>query len=282
VVRVFVLLISACLCAGVAGAQRVDDILVRASRFVEETATRLSGVVADETYEQRVAQSLDISPRVARRFMRTEALFLLLRSAGAWMFVRNVVLVDGRPVPDSGERLDRLFNGSAIDVLTYLRQLQTENARFDIGSVVRTLGDPTFALRYLQSASQDRFSFSRDGTETVGTLRTTKLRYRERKRPFIVKVNGLDALSSGTVWVEPVQGTVVRTSLVVMRPTGRGVLASITVDFQNDMRIGAWAPSRMTERYVANNGETMTGVATYANFRRFDTSIRVIAPEDPN
>jgi len=46
---------------------------------------------------------------------------MFLPAASQWMFVRNVLVVDGRPVPDSGERLDRLFN-SGIDAAAYLRQ----------------------------------------------------------------------------------------------------------------------------------------------------------------
>ena len=35
-------------------------------------------------------------------------------------------------------------------------------------------------------------------------------------------------------------------------------------------------PIRMAERYVAPTGEIVAGEATYANFRQFETSVRVI------
>jgi hypothetical protein len=208
--------------------------------------------------------------------MHSETLFVWLASPTVWMFVRNVRDVDGRAVPDSAERLDRLFTNPTIDTVAYLHQLQQENARFDIGPVARTLGDPTFALRYLEPNTQVRFAFTRAGTERVRGAVATKLAYRERRRPFVVKVDGADAPSSGTMWIDA-DGAVLRTQLQVSYPTGRGAAASVTVDFQKDLRLGTWVPWRMVEQYTGS-GELVTGTASYANFRKFDTSIRVVVP----
>ena len=211
-----------------------------------------------------------------------EALFLWLPTPMEWMFVRNVQAVDGRQVPDSGERLDRLFKESGLDKLAYLRQLQEENARFDLGPVVRTLGDPTFALRYLEPGAQPRFEFSRAGTERIGGARASVFFFRERRRPYIVKVNGTDGQSTGTMWIDATDGAVLRTSLRVMLPSGRGTAALITVEFVRNGRLGVWVPFKMSERYNSASGETTTGAASYVNFRRFDTSVRVTTPEAPN
>ena len=220
------LLLSACALTTVATAQRGDDLLLRVGSFVRAASDQLDGVIADETYRQELyAQpSFKITwPRIRHRSMRSEALFLFLRlqAGNAWMFVRNVVAVDGTPVPDSGERLDRLFEDSTIDAAAYLRQLQRENARFDIGPVARTLGDPTFALRYLAPQAQARFVFSRYGTAPLGDTRATKLRFSERRRPYIVTVNGMDGQSTGTMWIDEADGSVLRTELRVALPSGR-------------------------------------------------------------
>jgi hypothetical protein len=280
-VRLIVLLISACLVTAVASAQRADDILLRAGTFVRETAQRLSGVVADELYEQQLFASFvdsRLSPRIARRAMRSEALFMWLPAASQWVFVRNVLAVDDRPVPDSGDRLDRLFN-SGVDAAAYLRQLQEENARFDIGPVTRTFGDPTFALRFLDAPSQARFAFDRAGTERVGGVRAMRFAYHERRRPFVIHVDGMNAQSSGTMWIDPVDGVVLRTTLHVTRPSGRGTLASVTVDFQKDPRLEAWVPNLMSEEYNAGGGQVTRAKTSYANFRRFATSVRVVDPD---
>jgi hypothetical protein len=289
VVRTCLVAISVCaVAAGVSaqrGAPKVDEILLRAGTFVQDTANSLTGVIADESYEQDLLGPLfdgGTRPRIGRRSMQGEALFMWLPAANEWMFVRNVLAVDDRPVPDSGERLDRLFKDSAIETSAYLRQLQEENARFDIGPVVRTLGDPTFALRYLEPGSQARFAFSRIDTERIGDVRATVLVFSERRRPFVVKVDGMDAQSAGKVWIDAAGGAVLRTNLRVTRPSGRGSIASVTVSFQKDARLGIWVPSMMSEQYNAMDGKTTIGTASYSNFRRFDTSVRVVAPEAQN
>jgi len=284
-VRLFVVLISVCLFTAVATAQRVDDILLRAAAFVQDVSAALSGVVADESYDQELfAQFADtgINRRASRRAVRSEALFMRVPVASQWMFVRNVLTVDGRPVPDSGDRLDRLLRGSDLEAGAALRRLQQENARFDIGPVVRTLGDPTFALRYLDLDSQKRFTFSRAGSKRIGSVNATMLTYRERRRPFVVTVDRMDAQSSGTMWIDDANGAVLRTSLQVTWPSGRGTFASIVVEFEKEARLGIWAPSRMSEQYNSRSGQTTKGTASYANFRRFAASVRVITPEEPN
>jgi len=284
-VRVLVLLISVCLFTAVASAQRVDDILLRAGTFVQDLSAALSGVIADESYDQELFAQSDITginARVRRRAVRSEALFMRVPVASQWMFVRNALTVDGRPVPDSGDRLDRLLRDSGLEAGAALRQLQQENARFDIGPVVRTLGDPTFALRYLDLDSQKRFTFSRAGTERIGSVNATMWTYRERRRPFVVTVDRMDAQSSGTMWIDDANGAVLRTNLRVMWPSGRGTFAIITVDFEEDARLGIWAPARMSEQYNSRSGQTTKGTASYANFRRFGASVRIVSPEPPN
>lgn len=276
------LLLSACALTTVASAQRGDDLLLRAGSFVRAASDQLDGVIADETYSQDLyAQPFEsgIRPRLRQRSMRAEALFLWLPAVERWMFVRNVVAVDDTPVPDSGERLDRLFEDSTIDAAAYLRQLQRENARFDIGPVVRTLGDPTFALRYLAPQVQARFAFSRNGTAHLGDTRATVLKFSERRRPYIVAVNGMDGQSTGTTWIDEADGSVLRTELRVALPSGRGAAATITVDFQRDPRLRIWVPKTMSEQYYSMNGQMTSGSASYANFRRFDATVRVLPPE---
>jgi hypothetical protein len=135
---------------------------------------------------------------------------------------------------------------------------QRENARFDIGPVFRTLGDPR-----LRSATSSRSlkadSRSAARATSASAPRATTLAYRSAGGRTS-KVDGMDAQSSGTMWIDAAEGAVIRTNLRVLRPSAE-VAASITVDFQ-DPRLGAWVPWQMTEHYSASNGETMTGMAS--------------------
>jgi len=54
--------------------------------------------------------------------------------------------------------------------------------------------------------------------------------------------------------------------------------ASVTVDFQRDDRLRQWVPSRMTEIYGGGTTQETRCTATYANYRRFDSTVRISAP----
>ena len=126
--------ISVCALSSFVYAQRNDDVLRRPGTFVLETSIRLTGVIADESYQQKLyAPPFSSGTRrlIRQHGMRAEALFVGLPAAQEWMFVRNVVTVDRQPdvftaishraVSDSGDRLDRLFKDGGGDRAAYRR-----------------------------------------------------------------------------------------------------------------------------------------------------------------
>jgi hypothetical protein len=257
----------------------IEDILLSAAGFVRETAeTQASAVIADEVYEQEVrSRPFGVnSQRPIRRTIRSEALFIWLAVERQWVFVRNVLSVDGRSVADNGARLDQLLGESNLDISSRVRRLQQESSRFNIGPVARTIGDPTFALRFLDRESQSRFTFKLGDIEQVEGVRAIKLAFDERARPTIVQANGRNAPTSGTMWVEPMMGTVVRTYMKLT--TSLRTDESVTTEFQKDMNLQAWVPVRMSERYEERTAQTIICSASYMNYRRFGATVRVSSP----
>ena len=64
--------------------------------------------------------------------------------------------------------------------------------------------------------------------------------------------------------------------------------ASVTVSYKNDPRLGLLVPEKMMETYEGPTVNTFTGQeevnkincsATYSDFRRFETSGRIVAPK---
>jgi hypothetical protein len=108
------------------------------------------------------------------------------------------------------------------------------------------------------------------------------MRFKERRRPYLVKVNQRDGQSYGSVWIDPESGAVLRTDLHVALPSGLGTIAIITVDFQMDSHLNIWVPSKMSEQYFSMSNQMTSGSASYANFRRFDATVRVLPPESQN
>ena len=255
--------------------QVVQPILRRAAAFVHDLRDQLNGVTADESYDQTVASPLGGAGNGARRSIRSEVLFMTLPDIPDLVFVRTVQQVDGRKVPDSTARLDRLFNDPPASPSSYLMQLKQESARFNIGAVLRTTGDPAFALRFLDPKIVPRFVFTRAGTERIGGIDAMKLAFAEQDYPTLIAVNGVSVPAFGFVWVNAADGTLLRTNVRVNTLDGS---ASVTVDFQRDDRLRQWVPMRMTETYGGGTTQETRCTATYSNYRRFDSTIRVTAP----
>jgi hypothetical protein len=103
--------------------------------------------------------------------------------------------------------------------------------------------------------------------------------FREIIKPSLIKtVEGADQLATGTVWVHPNDGTVVRTvlelggDLAVDYPQTR-----VTVEFAQDTRLPFRVPVSMVEVY-SRPGMRIIASASYTNFRQFQAIVR-IAPK---
>ena len=100
----------------------------------------------------------------------------------------------------------------------------------------------------------------------------------ERERPTIIQDEGNDRVSKGAFWIAD-EGVVVRTRLELTIPL-RETIASVEVDYRRDPRLNMWVPARMHETYLQSRAgminENIDCVAVYSNFRRFETSGRLI------
>ena len=55
----------------------------------------------------------------------------------------------------------------------------------------------------------------------------------------------------------------------------RSFVNEIRVDFKDDKNVGMLVPASMTETFFVERGSG-TGTATYSNYRRFQTSARLV------
>lgn len=78
--------------------------------------------------------------------------------------------------------------------------------------------------------------------------------------------------TSGAAWVRPGDGVVLRTLRTAR--TSKNFTATVTVDFQRDPKLALWVPKRMEEEY----GSLVRCRSDYSNYRRFETSGRIISP----
>jgi len=211
-------------------------------------------------------------------------LFVWLPDERVWLTVRNVLSVDGRDVAQSRERLRSAVGEPGGERLTRLRRLVDDSARFNVGRAFRNFNYPTLALAFLDPAVQPRFTFTLAGRERVGGTDAWKINYVERESPTVIQGDGADRIARGSVWIAVRDSVAVKTRLDLRIPgTGSSAVATVEVDYASDATLAVWVPVRMRETYTEMAGSTVVenigGEATYSNFRKFETSGRIVTSE---
>ena len=262
----------------------VKDLLARAAEYVQRFEEEFSAVISLEQYQQRAEQHREAPPRAwlliasEARTLRSEMLFARLPDRRRWLTIRNVLTVDGEAVPDSADRLERALSESASAGV--LRTLADEGARFNLGRIRRNVNDPTFALRFLSRDAQAGFSFSLAGREPAGGVDAWKLAFTERSPSLVRNARNEDLPAKGSIWLSVADGTVLRTDFTIVDKRAR-LQATSTVDYERERKLGTWVPVRMAESYTQRTGqieERIVCTAMYSDFRRFETSGRLVAP----
>ena len=269
-----ILLAAVCL-TGATPAARSErstrEIVEAASAYVGAYQERLTSVVAEEAYVQRIVARVphDAAAPVLRE-MSGEIFFVFAHPQRQWMALRDVAGVDGVDVIDRGNIRQALATRSAGDVAAALRQ---SNARFNLGRVTRTVNEPTFALLVLDGRHRDRFSFGRRRHGGVGMVTLT---FKEQERPTLIRdATGAPVFARGELTVDPRTGAVTRS---VVSADGRNVRTELTTEYGVDDRLGLLVPRVFRERYTFNvqgSREEVAGEAGYSNYRRFETGGRV-------
>jgi len=196
---------------------------------------------------------------------------LPIEEGDRWAGFRAVIEVDGRPVSDRIERLQTIFAGSMEDTLELWQKLSAESARYNIGGVTRTINVPTFALRILREENRDRFEFERIDDDRVEGLDVWVLAYEERATPTLITNRQEDVFAHGRMWVDPVDGRIVRTD-VRTYDEFNDLHSEIRVRYQPNVELGIWVPRDMRERYKIGR-ERVEGDARYSNFQQFEVTV---------
>ena len=271
---------------GAAQPPALIDLLVLAGEYVRGFQVDLASIIGDEKYRQSVRH---IETKEGRDYILTierttlsEMLFLWVAEGHGWLAVRNVLSVDRKPVPDSRSRLERMLADPEPGAVGRFRRLRDESARFNIGSINRNFSDPALALQFVHPSVQPRFDFTLGGREVVDGTATWQIAFAERATPTMIAIDSRDALSTGMIWVTS-SGIVLRTRLAIADPASR-LRLTMEVSHGRDAKLGGWLPVRMEETYsqTRNGGavrEQIHCLATYANYRRFETSARIVAPK---
>jgi hypothetical protein len=267
----------------------------RVARYVESYGRQMSVVVGTERYLQW-SEAPRTDEALVTRLLVSE--FALMQVQDDWIGFRDVHEVDGKPVGERQDRLRSLFLASPETALAERRRIADESARYNIGRVQRNINTPTMALTFVQANHQARFRFRKTGEDRLDTQSVWVIGYEEKQTPTIVRGPGGDNRpATGTFWVDPADGRVFRTHVDIVtewKQAGRRgrSTSSVTVDYGYDDRLGLLVPREMRESYVApmvsgdasssSGKDVLTRIgcrATYSDFRRFETSVRLVVPK---
>jgi len=254
----------------------IDELLARASAYVESFERSFGSVVAEERYEQSIRRAAGANGTTVQRGaggpMDTVLVsdFLLVQVPGeGWLPFRDVFERDGKQVRDRQDRLAALFLTGSRAAVDQARAIMNEGARYNIGNINRNINVPTLPLQFLTPAHKHRFAFKIGKREEAdgGAV----IEFKETGRPTFVSTTGQrDLPVNGRFWVDEQTGTVLRTEL---HAVDTGVEAHIMVTYQRDAPTGLMVPARMEERYRrARDTSEVHGLATYSRFRKFQVN----------
>lgn len=255
------------------GAQtiRLADVVARLDGYLQGYEDRLANVVAEEEYQQRVEQGPTTGRLTTARMLRSDFALTLTSDRNRRVGYRDTFEVDGVPVRDREERLERLLGSGDV---RQAARIAEQNARFNLGAdlITRNINIPTFALEMMNPRIRDRFRVRRTGADMLDGRPGWLIEFRERERPTLVRTpEGRDQASRIVALVDIETGEVLRTVLTWERVKG-----SIEVAYGHAAGIPVLVPILMAERYVTRSGALIAGEATYANFRQFETSARIV------
>jgi hypothetical protein len=174
--------------------------------------------------------------------------------------------------------MSQLLTQRTVDAYDEAQAMTRENAKYNIGSVFRTINIPLQALELLLPEHRHRFEFSLAGRERVRGQEAAVVGFRERVLPSLISDGfGGDLPAHGRVWIEPATGTILRTEFGVVATYLKEM--QVRVEYERDSRLQMFVPVEMEAVYGLDI-EVVHGRAHYRNYRRFETTGRLVTPPE--
>jgi hypothetical protein len=279
--------------AAMAQAPSLATVLERAGAYVAGFHRQLSSVVAEEHAVQDARTPPPrklVVPTLEHRELHSDVLLVNVTGTNTWLQFRDVYAVDGEPVRDRTDRLMNLFMHPSSDAAAQVEAILAESARYNVGSIQRTVNTPIIPLAFLESANRRRFRFFRSADRRPGAAPIEApagsslqdpfrvatdawvIRFEETARPTLIRTrNDKNLPSHGRFWVDPATGRVLMTELIAEDRLVRG---TITVTYRSDPLLGMLLPAEMRERYEGRRSKAVVEAsASYGRFRRFQVNV---------
>jgi hypothetical protein len=261
-----------------------DAVIAQLDQYLAAYEPRLSELIADESMIQE-ARRLDrvlsdgiggtYAEREQRR-LQSEVAFISLPNEGGWLGFRHVRTLNRREVDDNFASLASALQTQSLD---RARKLVEASAQYNLG-LPRTTNLPNLPLEFLHRRNRHRLVSRGDGNERVRGVGTVRIVFLERLSPTLIKnPDGSDMPSVVRAWIDPSDGRLLRAEVNTLAVfNARQFEHSVRVEFEPNKTLGLLVPSEMREVFPVGSGKLANGtsVASYSNFRRFQTSGRIV------
>lgn len=258
-----------------AQANNADTIRDRLDRYLIEYEPHLSSLVAEELMTQRTKERNWV---VTNRRIESEVAFVALPANAGWLGFRRVRRVNGKEVKDRGVPLAQLLSEGASDDFDQARLLLADSAAHNLGAP-RTINLPNLPLELLHPRNRHRFAQEVLGHEKVRGTPVVLVRLDEISTPTVIQQpNAGDMKSVVWAWVEPDSGRLLRAQVTArdVRIGKPAFDATVRVDFGPNAQLGLLVPVEMNETFFVERSQPGTSVAKYTNYRRFQTTARIV------
>jgi hypothetical protein len=259
-------------------------VLSSAMRYVMNYEQQFALLVSEEHYLQELQRPPNPGDNLSRsnpgggmraggamNIQNIKSDFVLVQlgmDGEGWLPFRDAFEVRGKKLRNREERLLKLFLDNDKSAFEKAARLNEASNKHHLGNVTRTINIPTLGMMLLHPRVNERFEFTDGGEETLGGRVLRKALYREMARPTLIKTTrARDLALTGTIWIDPFTGTVVKTEMNAADPAVR---CQVTVTFRRDDGLEMWVPDKMEEYYKAALAvDDILATATYTNVRKY-------------
>jgi len=264
----------------VAPSPTAEDVRARLSAYLIDYEPKLSELIADEHMIQRDVPRREGRPGseyFLKRTMQSEVAFIGLPGDAGWLGFRRVLKLDGSPVDDRLGSLNAVLASGFQDDYVRARVMLSDSARFNLGTP-RTINLPNLPLELLAPHHAGRFATRIAGSDRIAGHRTIKLVLVENVTPTIIRAfDGSQMRSIVSAFVEPGTGRLWKANVITRDPRPNAEFDHVvSVTFQENRALGLLVPAKMREDFFAGHDRKAWGDATYSNYRRFQTSARIV------
>jgi hypothetical protein len=244
---------------------RLDDIVAALHHYVHDYEDKLTLIVADESYLQRVYNNASKLPTQPTRQTESEVFFAFAPTSKQWLAVRDVKSVDGQAVPNRPDVASMLASAPAKEVASTLKAY---SSRYNLGNIYRNFNEPTLSLELFDTVHHEDLAFELKGLDAGSGVSLARLGFRERGVPtLIVDLDKHPVRSSGEVTVETATG---RVRKIALKSPIDDVVSDLETTYGHDVKLDFWVPVEFLEHYTKDADEEIVCRATYTNFRRFE------------